>query len=43
MEPIKRIYKKIFRDVAPAKDVLTEMTEEEPRSVEEMKRRLAKK
>lgn len=41
--PLYRYYKKIFKDVEPAKDLLSEMTEDEPKSIEEMKRKLSKK
>ncbi len=41
--PIIKLYKKIFKDIEPAKDVLSEMEGEEPKSIEEMKRRLSKK
>lgn len=42
-KPTFKLYKKIFKDLEPAKDALSEITEEEPKSVEEMKRRLSKK
>ena len=41
--PIFKLYKKIFKDLEPVKDTLSEITEEEPKSIEEMKRRLSKK
>ncbi len=41
--PLFKYYKKIFKDLEPAKDKLSEMTEEEPKSIGEMKRRLSKK
>ena len=37
------LVQKIFKDLEPAKDTLSEITEEEPKSIEEMKRRLSKK
>ncbi|MDI6654984.1 MAG: hypothetical protein QME59_03775 [Candidatus Hydrothermarchaeota archaeon] len=42
-KPLFKLYKKIFKDLEPAKDTLSEITEEEPKSIEEMKRRLSKK
>lgn len=41
--PIFKLYKKVFKDLEPVKDTLSEITEEEPKSIEEMKRRLSKK
>lgn len=38
-----KIYKRIFKDLKPAQDLLSEIAEEEPKSIEEMKRRLSKK
>ncbi len=40
---ITRAYKEIYKDLAPVKDVVTQITEEEPKTIEEMKRRLSKK
>ncbi len=41
--PLLKYYKKVFKDIEPAKDKLSEMTEKEPKSIGEMKRRLSKK
>lgn len=40
---LKKYYKKAFKDVEPMKDVLSEISEEEPKNIGEMKRRLSKK
>lgn len=42
-EPVKKILKKAYKDIEPVKDALTQVTEEEPKSIENMKRRLTKK
>jgi hypothetical protein len=42
-DPIFRYYKRVFKDLEPVKDTISEMTEEEPKTIEEMKRRLSKK
>lgn len=41
--PLLKYYKKVFKDIEPAKDKLSEMIEKEPKSIGEMKRRLSKK
>ncbi len=41
--PLIKLYKKIFKDIEPAKDTLSEMESTEPKTIEEMKRRLSKK
>jgi len=41
--PLLRYYKKVFKDIEPVKDRLSELTEKEPRSIGEMKRRLSKR
>jgi hypothetical protein len=40
---IFKYYKRIFKDLEPAKDTISEITEEEPKSIQEMKRKLSKK
>ncbi len=42
-EETKKYYKKAYKDIEPVKDVISEMTEGEPKNIEEMKRRLSKK
>lgn len=41
--PLYKLYKKVFKDVEPVKDIISEITEDEPKSIDEMKRRLSKK
>ena len=41
--PLLKYYKRVFKDLEPAKDRLSELTEKEPKSIGEMKRRLSKK
>ncbi len=38
-----RKQKKILKDVEPVKDQLSELTEEEPKNIEDIKKRLSKK
>jgi hypothetical protein len=42
-EPVKKILKKIYKDIEPVKDILSEATEEVPETLEGMKRKLSKK
>jgi hypothetical protein len=42
-EPVKKVLQKAYKDIESVKDILTEVTEEEPKTVEEMKRKLSKK
>jgi hypothetical protein len=42
-EPVKKILKKAYKDIEPVKDLLSEITEEEPKTLSDMKRKLSKK
>jgi hypothetical protein len=42
-EPVKKALKKIFKDIEPVKDIVSEVTEEVPVTLEGMKRKLSKK
>ncbi|GBE17494.1 hypothetical protein BMS3Abin16_00077 [archaeon BMS3Abin16] len=42
-EPVKKVLKKMYKDIEPVKDIVSEVTEEEPKTLEEMKRKLSKK
>ncbi len=42
-DELKKYYKKAFKDIEPVKDIISEMTEEEPKTIKEMKKRLSKK
>lgn len=42
-DELKKYYKKAFKDIEPVKDIISEMTEEEPKTINEMKKRLSKK
>lgn len=42
-DPVFKKQKKAFKDMAPVKDELGELTEEEPKSLEEIKRKLSKR
>jgi hypothetical protein len=42
-EDVKRILKKKYKDIEPVKDILSELEEDEPKNLEDIKRRLIKK
>lgn len=42
-EEIKKYYKKAYKDIEPVKDLLSEMTEKDPKDIHEMRKRLSKK
>ncbi len=42
-EPVKKVLKKMYKDIVPVKDIVSEMTEEEPKTLEQIKRKLSKK
>lgn len=42
-EPVKKVLKKEYKDIEPVKDIVSEVTEDEPKTLEQMKRKLSKK
>ncbi len=42
-DELKKYYKKAFKDLEPVKDTISEMTETEPKTINEMKKRLSKR
>jgi hypothetical protein len=42
-EPVKKILKKIYKDIEPVKDIVSEVADKAPETLEEMKRKLSKK
>jgi hypothetical protein len=42
-ESVKKVLKKVYKDIEPIKDIVSEVTEEEPKTLEQMKRKLSKK
>jgi hypothetical protein len=42
-DPVFKKQKKAFKDIAPVKDEISELTEDEPKDLQDIKRRLSKK
>jgi len=42
-DKLKKYYKKAFKDIESVKDIISEMTEMEPKTINEMKKRLSKR